>query len=32
MLSVDFDALMDNAAASATYQKTFSIFRVGAAT
>lgn len=32
MLSVDFQALMDNTATSATYQKTFSIFRVGAAT
>jgi hypothetical protein len=32
MLSLDFDALMDNTATSATYQKTFSIFRVGAAT
>ncbi len=32
MLSVDFQALMDNVATSATYQKTFSIFRVGAAT
>ena len=32
MLSVDFDALMDNTVASPTYQKTFSIFRVGAAT
>jgi hypothetical protein len=32
MLSLDFTALMDNVATSATYQKTFSIFRVGAAT
>jgi hypothetical protein len=32
MLSLDFDALMDNTATSATYQKTFSIFRVGATT
>ena len=32
MLSVDFDALMDNGPTSPTYQKTFSIFRVGAAT
>jgi len=32
MLSMDFTALMDNTATSATYQKTFSIFRVGAAT
>lgn len=32
MLSLDFDALMDNTVTSATYQKTFSIFRVGAAT
>ena len=29
MLSMDFMALMDTSATSATYQKTFSIFRVG---
>ena len=32
MLSLDFTALMDNVATSATYQKTFAIFRVGATT
>ena len=32
MLSLDFTALMDNVATSATYQKTFAIFRIGATT
>jgi hypothetical protein len=32
MLSVDFQAIMDNAAASPTYQKTYVIYRVGATT